>query len=179
MCSQTTRQIIVIMFSDHNQQQTQPTTGPVPTVVGGDTFSKVGLSAKHQWNSVQLVPLEHQNNFKCMKKWFLIMLLCTFCLQRDYKGETGRDGFSHFLGWPQFFGFLRSWRFFWHQSWKLDMLVAYFKIEQLRWTARRTSPCTSPGSSLEGKTSSRLCQMFARLVSKEASGPQESKKSTP
>ena len=25
------------------------------------------------------------------------MLVCTFTLQRDYKGETGRDGGFHFL----------------------------------------------------------------------------------
>ena len=66
-------------------------------LLGEDTFSKVWLFAKHQWNSVQLVAPEPKNNYKIVKKWFLIMLLCTFCLQRDYKGETGCDGFFHFF----------------------------------------------------------------------------------
>ena len=57
-----------------------------------------------------------------------------------------------------FNGFLRLRCFFRHQSWKLDMLVTYFRMEQFRWTARRTSPCTSPGSSLKGKMCSLLNQ---------------------
>ena len=70
---------------------------------GRTLFSKVWLFPKQKLNYVQLVSPEHQNDFIIVLKWFLIMSVCIFILQRDYKGETGCDGVFHFLDWKQVF----------------------------------------------------------------------------
>ena len=64
--------------------------------VGEDTFFKVWLFAEQKLNYVQLVVPEHQNDFKIVQKWVLIMFVCISLYKGIIRGKLVVMGFFIF-----------------------------------------------------------------------------------